>query len=842
MVTIPLPAQRGQAVGSVQQDAAGSAAFSVRGVNTQTALAQDMDQLGAALQATGERLQKKREDAKLMEIENRINQAEMGILDPKSGLISRQRGSASGITNELDGIYGQLVPETDLAGLTPSARQAVQERLRNSQRDMWGRVAAHEETELDRYRQEQSAARVALKTDASAADPYNDEKFQGALAVAEDEAAASMLENDVEQGSDAWNAAILDAKGEVVSRRVAVLSNTDAAVAQAVLDRAYEEGNISATAYNAKTAELKPKISAQKVERAAAQAVAIQRGQAGGTSPLQNAIDATEGGADYNTLYGHSQKGGRFSGVTVSTMTLDEMDRFEREGGYGDWVASKNNGVFATPAGRYQIVGATRRRLAEKLGLDGDTVFDAATQDLMFNELVKEALEGGGSMADKRARLRGTWVGLQNVSDAELDAAIAGWESGEGQTAGDPEVAFQGLTVKEEIDARALYGALMKQQEDADKRVEQAAATDFYQRIDDAIAAGPDGLSGQTFDTFVPPEQQEAMGDKVVAYREFFDKVRTGQTLQTDPLVFGDMADKISGVRTVEEAEALGAQLIDARVQGLSNADYTNLRNSLRKVTETLKAGVDIDASAANTTLLKDATKQFIKPDEFDDEDVEAAARNELYYRTDMYFRAEIASGRRTTPPTMQEIVQVMGNFAAPVVGKVERETRVKGKRLETTRPAIDLASTPIYRIQETYPDLSARDIVRMATDGELVVDGVPISGPGAQYLLDAYEAANPLAGEEAYGEDAEEFMRYIINGMASDPRLLMGVEGTAQAAERDALRGTTGDALADRLQAIEDGTAAVAPPPDEAPPAPRPAAGGGGAARRQSRTGREGS
>ena len=87
---------------------------------------------------------------------------------------------------------------------------------------------------------------------------------------------------------------------------------------------------------------------------------------AGGASQggLFGLLEKYEGAGDYDTLYGHSQNdGGRFAGTKVSTMTLDQLDAFDKD--YGAWVASRNDGTFATPAGFGQIVGTTRRSAAK---------------------------------------------------------------------------------------------------------------------------------------------------------------------------------------------------------------------------------------------------------------------------------------------------------------------------------------------------------------------------------------------------------------------------------------------------------------------------------------------
>lgn len=142
-------------------------------------------------------------------------------------------------------------------------------------------------------------------------------------------------------------------------------------------------------------------------------------------------IDQTEGAGNYDTLYGHSQNGGPFSGVRVSQMRLGDLSRFaDPSGSYGQWVASRNNGTVATPMGRYQIVGTTLRNAAQELGLGEDVLFNNHTQDQIAMHLARRRLTGAGDIAAKRAALRSEWVGLQKVPDAALDQAIAEIEGG----------------------------------------------------------------------------------------------------------------------------------------------------------------------------------------------------------------------------------------------------------------------------------------------------------------------------------------------------------------------------------------------------------------------------
>lgn len=136
-------------------------------------------------------------------------------------------------------------------------------------------------------------------------------------------------------------------------------------------------------------------------------------------------MDRHEGGGDYNTLFGHSQRAnGAFAGVQPSNMTIAELLDFTKpSGAYGQWVKGKV-GRVATPIGRFQFVGSTIREVAKDLGIDiNNTVFDENTQNQFFNHYANKVL-GDKQGASARAALRGAWEGFKNVPDVDLDVAI----------------------------------------------------------------------------------------------------------------------------------------------------------------------------------------------------------------------------------------------------------------------------------------------------------------------------------------------------------------------------------------------------------------------------------
>lgn len=101
-----------------------------------------------------------------------------------------------------------------------------------------------------------------------------------------------------------------------------------------------------------------------------------------GWTEIRNGIFAGESGGDYNALFGYqNRKGGKFSRVRLTDMTVDEAIAFsDPRGAYGQWVKGQI-GRVATPMGAYQIVGTTLRAAKRALGLHGDEIMSPELQE-----------------------------------------------------------------------------------------------------------------------------------------------------------------------------------------------------------------------------------------------------------------------------------------------------------------------------------------------------------------------------------------------------------------------------------------------------------------------------
>ena len=142
-------------------------------------------------------------------------------------------------------------------------------------------------------------------------------------------------------------------------------------------------------------------------------------------SSFKQAIDLTEGGGDYDTLFGFSNRDGKyFEGFKVSDMTIGEIKAFAAPNGeYGQWVKGQI-GRVATPMGRYQFVGTTLTALAKEMGLSDDTVFSPEVQDDMFEFYLDKRIRRGKTMEEKVSQVRQAWEGFKRIPDATLKSLI----------------------------------------------------------------------------------------------------------------------------------------------------------------------------------------------------------------------------------------------------------------------------------------------------------------------------------------------------------------------------------------------------------------------------------
>lgn len=156
-----------------------------------------------------------------------------------------------------------------------------------------------------------------------------------------------------------------------------------------------------------------------------------------GWEQIRNGIFAGESGADFNALFGYqNRKGGKFSHIKPSEMTVDQWLAFQDPNGeYAQWVKANRpdpeNGV-ATPMGAYQIVGTTLRELKRDLGLKGDEVMTPEFQDYLAQEIYRR--QGAGAWQGYKGPRDSYTAGTVDGPAPDMSATSRGY-TGQGQVA-----------------------------------------------------------------------------------------------------------------------------------------------------------------------------------------------------------------------------------------------------------------------------------------------------------------------------------------------------------------------------------------------------------------------
>ena len=131
---------------------------------------------------------------------------------------------------------------------------------------------------------------------------------------------------------------------------------------------------------------------------------------------IQKGIFAGESGGDYNALFNYQNRpDGRFAGVDLQNMTIDQaLDFANPSGEYGQYVKGQV-GHIATPMGAYQIVGSTLRDAKRGLGLKGDELMTPEMQDRLGQWIYKK--QGTGAWAGYKPE-----PNAQDIADQTMTA------------------------------------------------------------------------------------------------------------------------------------------------------------------------------------------------------------------------------------------------------------------------------------------------------------------------------------------------------------------------------------------------------------------------------------
>ncbi|AZB54429.1 hypothetical protein EBL89_03495 [Cereibacter sphaeroides] len=247
-----------------------------------------------------------------------------------------------------------------------------------------------------------------------------------------------------------------------------------------------------------------------------------------GWGQIRNGIFAGESGGDYDALLGFSnRKGGEFSRVKLTRMTVDQAIAFsDPRGRYAQWAKSRV-GRVATPMGAYQIVGSTLRNAKRALGLQGDELMTPALQERLGHWIY-------------RTQGTGAWVGYRGPrdsytpdfgGDAPSFTTSRGYTGSDQVTAGDAFRIDVGYEVVELSSLSRATGDL--QPRDRSRVASDAWIADTAARLDPAQLmpsptadrgapiVGPDGvIESGNGRTAAIARAYERHPDRALAYRQ----------------------------------------------------------------------------------------------------------------------------------------------------------------------------------------------------------------------------------------------------------------------------------------------------------------------------------
>jgi len=281
-------------------------------------------------------------------------------------------------------------------------------------------------------------------------------------------------------------------------------------------------------------------------------------------SRIQQGIFAGESGGDYGALFGYQNRpNGRFSGVDLTKMTVDQaLDFANPSGPYGQYVKGQV-GRVATPMGAYQIVGTTLRAAKEGLGLRGDEVLTPAMQDKLGQWIYKT--QGTGA-----------WEGYKPMTEGQAIAAETMSLLGKG-----PQTSTKGPQMMQEQKPQGLLGSLgiQKMEEGAEGETGQRFYNrDSFKDTAAVLAQGfgrmgimgmeeiADGIAKQRTENKAKNKTMEALskmntpqaqaaveyinagGDAVSALKMAFEKPATGEVKEVDGRLVRVMPDGSSQV------------------------------------------------------------------------------------------------------------------------------------------------------------------------------------------------------------------------------------------------------------------------------------------------------
>lgn len=854
MVTIPQPQPRGQPVGSITPRVAETPFSNVRPADT-SAAGRTLAQMGEAVTGVAFELQARRDEAIARAAQELLDETNLSLYDPDTGLFRRQGLSARGMSDEVGAIYDNLREQIDFEGMSRSGRVAFEETLRQQRASAVLNAQTYEMQQLEAGIARQRQTRVDNAARRAAANPYDPDAFIASLGQAAEAARLNVLSRD-ENATEEADAAALAATTTVVLSRVGALANQSAQAALQALEDANDVGGlIDPAKFNETYARLQPLARDERLEDVAEAAAAADLYGTGALGPTGNQLMTQfEGGSGgYSALYQQAQNHA-FAGVDVTQMTLNELLAFSTPSGeYGSWVranldpdsyAAQNN-LTSTPMGKYQIVGSTLETLIDAMGLTGDELFSPALQDAMAAYLVGDAISrAGGSMAQARANIRGVWEGLSDptvVSDDQLDAMIrehtAGAAASEGVTGQDIINQIPDLT--DRADAQAKYERIIAANQRAEQRVNDAAVEGLVTEIDYAFANNAPQMETMSFMnwlrennsvgtyTELPVQDQNRL-------RGYFESVAAGERIETDLGYQQQINEMVSGSAAAQQAFLeMDFESLENRTR-LSRNDrqaFMTLQTAMRQAPQTTIAAVTPETNTVRNAVdnvLRSSVEQGLLDIDVDNEALYNDYLDRQTARTMSFMIDQGLAQNRLTPWTFPEIREYAQLAATVVELPTQRRDSMRSGDAAAERERLGVEAIPelsgapeqIYRKLEEG-NFTADDLAYAVQNRELIIDGRVIDPSSYQRAVDDAVALGTAAGTGK--PTAAEVFNSLWYLYLQSPGALINLEQTLRNVETSIGAGADESAAELEERAAAANAAAADVPVTEVPPSPPP-------------------
>jgi conjugal transfer mating pair stabilization protein TraG len=143
------------------------------------------------------------------------------------------------------------------------------------------------------------------------------------------------------------------------------------------------------------------------------------------TADLRTTIAKAESNGNYNAYFGNS----RNTEIQFTKMTIAEVFEWQRQ-----FVAAGN---ASSAVGRYQFIDTTLQGLVKSKGIDPQSIFNEATQDVLADALLerrglRDYIEGDLSRDEFAHNLSKEWAALPRVIG---DSPAASYYAGDGLNA-----------------------------------------------------------------------------------------------------------------------------------------------------------------------------------------------------------------------------------------------------------------------------------------------------------------------------------------------------------------------------------------------------------------------